>query len=690
MPSGGLAPPSTADTGVNLPIAATARASVRALWAVVRSRSARLTLDQLRSDLSHETAAKIARLTGFIQEWRLGRFQPGDPGDIEAILRDLERILLRHARLAGGRFGTFALLIRLLSVLGAMRTDLRAPRGQAAPLPGTIERFAGLVARLKSGSLALVESLSARYGERFGDLLGAATEEIRRESGDGRPHDISVVLQGARDGASTWVPRRDAAPWADVLRNLIRNAVQATADRGQAAPAGSPGADTVTVRVLPLPGRPGVAVEVLDEGVGMDPEALEAMWRAGRSTHGLQRGNGLTESKRAFVESRATLEVRSAVGVGTCVRIELQHGDVPIRSQRLWVTPPVVAPLLAVLAGLTLGLSPLLQPPIVDAELDEMNNCLLRAHDARGAVVWERDLGEAVRPNYLGSAFSAANEWVTVNRHLVLPARWPQASGVVVATKPSQGPGHLWRLGAGGRTVWKRTLRWMPPRTPHLGYLTCVFQVLTPWNDGRRQAMALNVRDVDWGSTAIQFFTPDGDSLGAYHHPGHLEYQTSADLDGDGRVELILTGRNNRAREQRDFLPEDPGEDYIECILMLEPPDVNGQAYPYNGWVGMPHANEEGYLLIPPLRKGPRVIGESPVICKTDFSVATAPGTARVELATKDGRIFELDGHLRPLSCGVGDRTFADSLAPTRALGPLLYIYRGRLEFIDLPVQRGP
>lgn len=667
---------------------------MRALWAVARSRSERLTLDRLRSDLSHETAAKIARLNGLIQEWRLSRFQPGDPGDVEAILRDLERIFLRHARLAGGRFGTFTRLIRLLGIIESGRTSLRALRGQAVPPPGAIERFADLVVRLQSESQALVESLSNRFGVRFVDLLGTALAEVRRESGGAGPPGISVVPEGARGGAGTWVPRRDAASWSDVLRNFIRNAVQATEDRRRAAPASSSRPGAVMVRVLPLPGGPGMAVEILDEGVGMSAESLESMWRAGRSTHGRQHGHGLTESKRVFVESRAALEVRSVAGVGTCVRIDLPHADVPIRSQRLWVTPPVVVVVLAALAGVTLGLSlglsPLLQPAIVDAELDAKNNRLLRAHDARGAVVWERDLGEEVRPNYLGHAFSAASEWVAVNRHLVLPARWPQASGVVVATLASQGPGHLWRLGAGGRTVWKRTLRWMPPRTPHLGHLMCVFQALTPWNDGRRQAMALNVRDVDWGSTAIQFFTPEGDSLGAYHHPGHLEYQTSADLDGDGRVELILTGRNNRAREQRDFLPEDPGEDYIECIMMLEPPDVNGQAYPYNGWVGMPHANEEGYLLIPPLRKGPRILGESAVICRTNFSEATAPGAARVELATNDGRIFELDGHLRPLSCGVGDRTFADSLAPTRALGPLLYIHRGRIESIDLPVQRGP
>ena len=509
---------------MSLPGPAEFGAAARAWWATLRPPVEHLTLEQLRSDLSHETAAKIARLSGLIQEWRGGRFRPGDPADAEAILRDLERIYLRHARLAGTSPGTFARLTGLLATLGSLRGRRGPLRRPGTPTPGTVGEVAALVARLEMLSRALVEELSSRYGARLGDLLGAAAEEVRRESGGaGRPG-VAVVLEGAREGVATWVPRRDAAPWADVLRNLIRNAVQAVEDKGPAPPDGASRPQTVAIRVLPLAGRPGTAVEILDEGVGMDAETAGAMWHAGRSTHGRQHGQGLTESKRAFVESRAALEVRSAVGVGTCVRVALPRGDVPIRAPRLWALPSLLVPLLVVFGGLALGLTSTLQPVIVDVDVDPANAQVVRAHDARGAVVWQRDMGETVLPNYLGDMLSSALRMVAVNRHLILAEGWPGGSGVVLATQPASGPGHVWRLDAGGQTCWKRTLRWTPPLVEHTGDLKSVFQALTSWNRGDDPAIALNVRDADWGSTAIQFVSTDGAPLGEYYHPGHLEF----------------------------------------------------------------------------------------------------------------------------------------------------------------------
>jgi hypothetical protein len=93
---------------------------------------------------------------------------------------------------------------------------------------------------------------------------------------------------------------------------------------------------------------------------------------------------------------------------------------------------------------------------------------------------------------------------------------------------------------------------------------------------------------------------------------------------------------------------------------------------------------EEAYLLIPPIKRG-----VDPVIRALNFGRSTAPGKARTELVISDGRIYQLDAHLRPLSCGVGDRTLAASLTPTRAMGPLVYLHGGIREDIDLPIERG-
>ena len=103
--------------------------------AVLRPTPQGLTLEQLRGDLSHETAAKLARLSGLIQEWRRGNARAADAADAAAILADLERIHLRHARLAAASFGTFARLARLLRALRRGRDLLRAVPGPGAPPP---------------------------------------------------------------------------------------------------------------------------------------------------------------------------------------------------------------------------------------------------------------------------------------------------------------------------------------------------------------------------------------------------------------------------------------------------------------------------------------------------------------------------------------------------------------------------
>jgi signal transduction histidine kinase len=667
--------------------------AVKVLRAAAGPAPSRLTLDHLRSDLSHETAAKLARLTGLVREWRGGRLRAEDPGDAAAILRDIERIHLRHARVACGRLGSFAQLVRVLTLARAMRSRSPAPGGTAPPPEPALARLEQHLASLGAVSRGLVETLSDRYGARFGELVGAAAEEIRREAVAADGQGVAVVIESADGGAAAWVPRADAARWSDLLRNLVRNAVQASEDRrpGAASTGPSAFAPPVTVRLRPAPGRGGACVEILDEGIGMDPAEADAMWRDGRSRHGDGHGQGLTAGKRVFLTDRAALEVRSRSGVGTCVRIELAQRDIIIRPPHRWAAPPLVLPavvLLTVLTVLTVAMVHAFRLPLVNVEV--RNDRLVRALDARGAVLWQRDLPEGVLPNYRSHIWTPEHKGEQRAPHVLLQDRDPGGSLVILATRPERGPGSVVALDTRGRKRWSRTLRWFPPRSVHTGNLMAVWQAVTIWNEGRRPTLVLNVRDGNWSSTAIQFFSPSGDSLGAYYHPGHLEFLASGDLDGDGRVEIVLNGKNNDATRGTAFWPGDAGpEAYGECLVLLETPRVSGQGFPYARWERLSPAHEEAYLLIPPLRREFFADPHGTDVMRMSFGHRAADGEVRIEAVLPDGRIYELDGRLRPLSCGVGDHTTAAALAPTRAAAPLLYIRDGRSESIDLPVQRG-
>ncbi|HVP14468.1 MAG TPA: ATP-binding protein, partial [Terriglobales bacterium] len=505
-------------------------------------------------------------------------------------------------------------------------------------------------------------------------------DEVRRECGSGDPGSVTVTLEGAGECPGFWVARREAVLWSDLLRNFIRNAVQASEDRHLdpgVVPAAPP---AVAVRLRPLPGRPGAALEIADQGVGMSADAVAAMWRSGHSSHGAHRGQGLTESKRAFLVSHAGLEVRSAVGVGTCVRLEVPQRDVRIRAPRLWALPPIAAPLAALLLGGSLAI-PLLGPREV-VTVETRNRVIARGMDAGSWVVWQRNLGEPVLENYLGNPVTELSFVAPPNEHLMLHGPIAAERGVVLATAPAEGPGRVWRLDGRGRTRWVRTLRWAVCPRCGSGSLRCDFEVLTPWA-GNRRAIALDVTNGGWSCTSLQFVTPDGDSVGAYYHPGPLRFFRVADVDDDGRAELVLMGRTDLP-ENDPIAARDGGATTLSSLILLEPPEVSGQAFPWSRWDGIAPAREEACLLVPPLR------------WNTDASIrdlrlgTPPPGGSQTELQIADGRIYRLDARFRPLSCGVAAGTPAAALAPTRAVAPLVYLSRGTRENIDLPIRREP
>jgi signal transduction histidine kinase len=652
-------------------------AAVRVLSSLLLTQPRESTLDSLRSDLSHETAAKFTRLAGLGWEWQQGRLRDGDGDDSRAIVQDLERLHLRHSRLACTQFGTCARQIRIVARLATLRHLMPRTRNTAEPPTHGAATYLQEVARLRADSQRHCAEITRRLAVRIGDLVGAAVAEIRREiTADDRVR-VTLDLQDGAEGASAWVPRREVGAWADLTRNFLRNAVAATLDRGT-------GVGVVTVRLLPSAQGRGSVIEIVDDGVGMSPDIQASMWQAGAGTHGKGRGQGLTPGKLAFLDRRARLAVSSRVGIGTELRLDLPHHDIAVATPRLWSLPTLTVPAALLLGLAMLGWSASRQGEIVSAGAAAPD--ILFAYDARGTRLWQRDLGAAIIPNYRRPASDRRPSNLVVDPPLVVPGTGPGDSRIVVATAGAHGPGEILCFDARGRTRWTRTLAWEPPAQAYAGALACLFIAPSTWNDGSRPVLVLNVRDQEHSATALQFLAEDGSLLGAYQHPGHLEWDRSSDVDGDGRVEILLRGCNNDAGGDTLFLAATPPPGfYTPCLLLLETPAIAGQAYPYRGWRGLPLAHEQGYLLIPPLDS---YTSDDLLIEKVTCSAPSAPGGTRLELVMRDGRVYDLDADLRPRACRVGDNTRAARLAPLEALGPLVHIHHGVREYIRLPVRR--
>lgn len=641
-----------------------------------RSASDPLTLDLLRSDLSHESAAKIARLVAIRTEWERGRYRPEDPPDIDGILSDLRRIALRHARIASLRLGDFWRLVQTLAALRAVwRTVRPVARGHVLSLRSS-RRMEQEIDHLRRHYQTLVASLSDRYGARVRELVRHATDEVRRDfAGPLRPAGIDIELEDSGRGTGAWIPCSERAFWQDLLRNVIRNAVEATREK----PTTGPERRVVAVRVQPMRAGTGTLVEVIDRGLGMDPDQLRRIWTAGEGRHGARRGQGLTESKRAFAEARATIDVQSAPDHGTTFRIAFPFRDVSIPAIPVYQLRPLLLLALGVAAAVTVAWSLQRPPQLVSISLPTPTS--IRAVDANGHA-WLREFGEAVMPNAAASELAPSELSRRLCEYLIVRDARDRTLGVVIGTLPGAGPGQVWFLAPNGKVRWQRRLRWAVPVAQKLGSLKAAWEQTVSWPGEEQPVVVVNMRDSDHTWTATQFFTLAGDSLGAYYHYGHLGFRAAKDFDLDGRVELLLFGINNFANQDTTFLPAAQFA-YVDCVLLLEVPEVNGQSYPYTGWADMAPAREEGYLLIPPL-----VAGRRPNIIRIDIGAAGENGVGRFEVMVSDGRIYRLDEKLRPLQCGAGDATLADRRAPTRAAAPLAYFHHGQREAIDLPVER--
>ena len=102
---------------------------------------------------------------------------------------------------------------------------------------------------------------------------------------------------------------------AQVLQNLIKNAVEAMPDGG-----------TLRILTQPMDGG-GVAVEVQDTGMGMSPETQQEIFTPYYTTKDTGTGLGMAIVQRIITDHGGKIAVASEEGVGTTVRLEFSNPD---------------------------------------------------------------------------------------------------------------------------------------------------------------------------------------------------------------------------------------------------------------------------------------------------------------------------------------------------------------------------
>jgi len=193
-----------------------------------------------------------------------------------------------------------------LSVLRAgteilARAPHAGPREQevSAMLEAEVERLARLVDDL------LVFGRPSDPSLREVDLRAVCEGAVRALEGDAAEVGVALTLEGGPTPVHA-----DPDQLRQVLLNLVTNGIRACEGGGR-----------VVVRAAPTPS--GATLEVEDDGVGIPAEGLDEIWKPLVTTHRSGNGLGLPIVRQLVEAHGGAIEVRSAPGEGTRMRITL-------------------------------------------------------------------------------------------------------------------------------------------------------------------------------------------------------------------------------------------------------------------------------------------------------------------------------------------------------------------------------
>lgn len=250
---------------------------------------------------------------------------------LASYLAERLRVTGGDLRLATERAQEAEHLAGLGRLAAGLAHEIRNPLGAIA---GSIEllRTGGTLSEEDQNLCAIVERETARLNDLVGDMLDLSRPRAPTKTAidlgsiardvailaarSGRGSDVRVTFEGPTTAAVL----ADAAQLRQVVWNLVRNAIQAS----------SPGHevkvvirdDTGTETATEMEGE-HLALEVCDHGPGIPIEARVRLFDAFFTTRAHGMGIGLAVVKRILDDHGFPVEVESAEGEGTTIRVRM-------------------------------------------------------------------------------------------------------------------------------------------------------------------------------------------------------------------------------------------------------------------------------------------------------------------------------------------------------------------------------
>lgn len=230
-------------------------------------------------------------------------------------------------------------------------------------------------------------------------------------------------------------------------------------------------------------------------------------------------------------------------------------------------------------------------------QFGRLDGAVLRIMDANGKELWSKSFPEGFGPDWYYAQGLASRIWFgdldgTGNASVLFAyssAANPQRSSVLICYSNR------------GKEKW----RWIPGRDlPELGgspptFKTFAFGVLKAADKKLPRIVISSAHDT-WWQNQISVLDASGKPISEYWHSGRLDSMTLADLDGDGKEEIIAAGINNGNHQatlvaldadrvtgastevQPDFQIRHMGAAQEKLRLLFSRSDLNQALFPYN------------------------------------------------------------------------------------------------------------
>ena len=192
-----------------------------------------------------------------------------------------------------------------------------------------------------------------------------------------------------------------------------------------------------------------------------------------------------------------------------------------------------------------------------------MEGTMLRVFDADGKELWSKNFPDGFGPDwYYNEKLWGPHVWfadLEGNGHTSVLFSYSPAGGAFKANSST-----LICYSDRGNEKW----RWVPGRDlPELNgspatYKTHALQILKS-TEKRPPRIVVSSQHDPWWPSQIAILDGNGKLLSEYWHSGALTYLTLADLDGDGKQEIVATGVAN-------------GYDHHAALVVLDPERVFG------------------------------------------------------------------------------------------------------------------